>query len=123
MTTTTYDPVGNVIIVTDANGCKTSYSYDALSRRSTMTDAAGDETQYRYDTGTFTGPVRGINCVQCGATPGSSLGTEQIGPDGAASLHAGVSFYKYDALDRPIITIRKVNWIGAGCTDTIVGTS
>jgi RHS repeat-associated protein len=123
MTITTYDGVGNATSQTDANGHTTTYTYDALNRRATMTDAAGDLTQYRYDTGTFTGPVRGIDCVQCGATPGSSLVTEQIDPDGSASLHAGVTYFKYDALDRLIITVRKVNCSGLGCPDTIVGTS
>jgi RHS repeat-associated protein len=122
-TVTTYDGVGNIIAETDANGHTTSYSYDPLNRRMTMVDAAGDKTQYFYDSGTFTGPVRGVNCIQCGATPGSSLVTEQIDPDGSAGLHAGVTFYKYDALDRLIIQVRKVNCVGAGCPDTIVGTS
>jgi RHS repeat-associated protein len=123
ITITTYDGVGNVISVTDADGHTTSYSYDPLNRRSTMTDAAGDKTQYFYDTGTFSVSVRGVTCNQCGATPGSSLVTEQIDPDGSAGLHAGVTFYKYDALDRLIIQVRKVNCIGAGCPDTIVGTT
>jgi RHS repeat-associated protein len=123
VTTTKYDGVGNVITVRDGNGHTTSYGYDPLNRRSTMLDAAGDETQYFYDTGTFTGPVRAITCDQCGATPGSSLVTEQIDGDGSAGLHAGVTFYKYDALDRLLITVRKVDCIGLGCTDTIVGTN
>jgi RHS repeat-associated protein len=123
ITTTKYDGVGNVISVTDANGHTTSYGYDPLNRRSTMVDAAGETTQYFYDGGTFTGPVRGISCNQCGAIPGSSLVTEQIDGDGSAGLHAGVTFYKYDALDRLIIAVRKVDCIGAGCPDSIVGTS
>jgi len=118
-TTYVYDPVGNLTSQTDANGHTTSYQYDALNRRSTMTDALGEETQYFYDTGTFTGPVNGINCVQCGATPGSSLVTEKIDPDGTASLHAGTTFYKYDALNRSIIVDQRTGCLGAGCSDTI----
>jgi len=119
VTTTAYDPVGNMLSQTDANGHTTTYGYDPLNRRSTMTDALGEQTQYLYDTGTFTGPINGINCNQCGATPGSSLITEQIDPDGTASLHAGATYYKYDALDRSIIDVRKTGCLGAACPDTI----
>jgi len=111
-TQTSYDAVGNVISQTDANGHTTNYTYDQLNRRSTMTDAAGEKTQYFYDTGTFTGPITlggvTVNCVQCGARPGSSLVTEQIDPDGSAGVHTGVAYFKYDALDRLVISERKV---------------
>jgi YD repeat-containing protein len=78
-TQTSYDLVSNVVSQTDADGHTTNYTYDPLNRRSTMTDAAGDKTQYYYDSGTFTGPVTlggvTVNCIQCGATPGSNLTT------------------------------------------------
>ena len=119
ITSTIYDPFGNMLSQTDANGHTTTSTYDALNRRSTMTDALSEQTQYFYDTGTFTGPVNGINCVQCGATPGSNLVTEQIDPDGTAGLHAGVTYSKYDALDRLIIKVEKTGCIGAACPDTI----
>jgi YD repeat-containing protein len=92
---------------------------DADNRCTSMTDVLGEVTKYFYDGGTFTGPVREINCNLCGATPGSSLITEQIDPDGNAGIHAGVAFLKYDALDRLIIKIRKIGCIGASCADTI----
>jgi RHS repeat-associated protein len=118
-----YDPVGNVISQTDADGHTTTDAYDQVNRRTSMTDALGEVTKYFYDGGTFTGSIRGIKCNQCGATPGSRLVTEQIDPDGNAGAHAGVIFYKYDALDRLIIKVQRTGCIGAGCTDTISPTT
>jgi RHS repeat-associated protein len=124
---TSYDPVSNITSRTDANGHTTGYTYDQLNRRTTMTDAVGDKTLFFYDTGTFAGPVTlggvTVMCNQCGATPGSNLVTEQVDPDGTASLHAGTTYNKYDALDRLVITDRRTGCIGGpmgtGCSDTI----
>jgi RHS repeat-associated protein len=126
-TQNSYDLVSNVTSRTDANGHTTNYTYDKLNRRSTITDALGEETLYFYDTGTFVGPVTlggvTVTCNQCGATPGSSLVTKQVDPDGTASLHAGATFFYYDALDRLVITDRKTGCIagpmGNGCPPTI----
>ncbi len=126
-TQTAYDGVGNITGVTDANGHTASYTFDALNRRSAMTDALGDVTRYSYDNGTFTGPVTlggvTINCTQCGVTPGSKLITGQVDPNGTASQHAGVNYFKYDALDRLVIAESKTACIGgpsgSGCPDTI----
>jgi len=49
VTTTAYDPVGNVIAVTDPNGNTTSYIYDGDNRQTSMVDAAGDATLTSYD--------------------------------------------------------------------------
>ncbi len=126
-TKTAYDAVSNVVSETDANGHTTTYTYDALNRRSSATDALGEETLYFYDGGTFTGSVTlggaAVTCNQCGATPGSSLITKQVDPDGTASLHAGTTYSYYDALDRVVIIDRKTGCIGgnsgAGCPNTI----
>ena len=47
--TTAYDPVGNVIAVTDPVTNKTVYTFDPDNRRTSMVDAAGDTTITRYD--------------------------------------------------------------------------
>jgi RHS repeat-associated protein len=92
----TYDPVGNLVTQTDANIHVTSFNYDPLNRRITLTDALSHLTQYQYDTGTVSG------CPSCGATPGSSLITGQTDANGK------VTYFKYDALDRQILVVRKV---------------
>jgi RHS repeat-associated protein len=126
-TQTSYDIVSNVTTRTDANGHTASYTYDSLNRRSTVTDALGEKTLYFYDAGTFSGPVTlggvTVNCIQCGATPGSSLATKEVDPDGVTSLHAGTTFFYYDELDRVVIADRKTGCIagpaGSGCPGTI----
>ena len=94
-TVSTYDPAGNILSTTDADGHVMTYTYDALNRLVSKTDAAGEVTQYQYDMG-------GGGCPSCGATPGSSLVTEQIDPNGK------VTYYRYDELDRRTTIIRKV---------------
>lgn len=125
--TTTYDEEGNVTSQTDANTHTTTYTYDQLNRRATMSDPLGEKTLYFYDGGTFTGPVTlgtvSVTCNECGATPGSNLITAEVDADGTGSLHAGTMYFKYDALDRVVISERKTGCIagptGAGCPDTI----
>ena len=126
-TITAYDAVGNVTSRTDANGHTTTYNYDALNRRIGMADALNEKTLYLYDGGTFTGSVSlggvTVTCDQCGATPGSSLITGQVDPDGTASKHAGTTYTYYDALNRVVIIDRRTGCLGGpsgtGCTSAI----
>jgi RHS repeat-associated protein len=49
VTTTAYDPVGNVIAVTDPNTNTTAYLFDVDNRQVSMVNAAGDTTLTMYD--------------------------------------------------------------------------
>ena len=103
MTVTAYDAAGNIVTQTDANTHATATSYDTLERPSVVTDALGNMTRFEYDTGTLSG------CPSCGVTPGSRQATKKTDAAGK------VTYYKYDALDRPIKEVRKVG----GTADTI----
>lgn len=127
-TITTYDANGNVASRTDADGHTTGYTYDALNRRISATDALNEKTLYFYDGGAFSGSVSlggvTVTCDQCGVTPGSTLITGQVDPDGTASQHAGTTYTYYDALNRVVIIDRRTGCLGgssgAGCeTGTI----
>lgn len=48
-TSKTYDPNGNVLTATDANGNTTINTYDEVNHLATSTDAQGNEVQYFYD--------------------------------------------------------------------------
>jgi RHS repeat-associated protein len=45
----TYDAVGNLLAVTDANHNTTSYEYDLIGRKISQTDAIGATRSYKYD--------------------------------------------------------------------------
>ena len=51
VTTFLYDPVGNLLAITDANNHITSYEYDALNRkvRETYPDSTSDTSAFIYD--------------------------------------------------------------------------
>jgi YD repeat-containing protein len=65
----------------------------------------GSVTTTVYDlTGPNTGPCLGV-CT--GPTKGSSLPSEVIDGDGYIGSHVGITYYKYDGLDRRIQQVRK----------------
>jgi RHS repeat-associated protein len=117
-TETGYDPAGNVVSRTDANKHATTFTNDKLNRLIMTKDAAGDVTSLGYDTGATAScgvvsrlparamPGRGLPPVGapplCGATPGSSLITQEKDPNGK------VTYFKYDPLSRQIFVVRKV---------------
>ena len=88
-----YDPVGNRLSATDPNTNTTSYSYDALNREISMTNAIGGVTMYDYSS------PGGPPC--CSPSPGSSLMTVMIDPDGNRT------YYHYDDVNRRVEVIRK----------------
>jgi RHS repeat-associated protein len=100
----TYDGVGNKVSETDANGHTTTYEYDAVNRLVETTDAEANVIQLVYD-------VTGLpGCPACtGPTKGSRAVTKGIDANGK------VTYFKYDALDRLILEIRK-----DGDTDDLV---
>jgi RHS repeat-associated protein len=113
VTQTQYDGVGNRVCVIDANGHDTFYQYDALNRLSRETrkigaqscaPADGDDilTQTFYDTGAAI-PSADCRSPQCaGPIPGSSSPAYRIDPEGK------YTYFKYDHINRGVMTLRKV---------------
>ncbi|QSA96547.1 RHS repeat domain-containing protein [Methylococcus sp. EFPC2] len=113
VTETRYDPVGNRICTIDANSHYTFFEYDGLNRLSKESRKIGLQecstgdaddliTQTFYDTGA---PIPPIHCLalECEKpTPGSSNISHVIDPEGKHS------YFKYDHVDRRVMTIRKV---------------
>jgi RHS repeat-associated protein len=89
----TYDPQGNYLSSTDQDGNVTRWTYDPLNRVIGMTNALGGVTLDYYSM------VGSPAC--CSATPGSSLLTEQVDPDG------NITYYHYDELNRRVQVVRK----------------
>jgi len=118
LTETRYDLVGNRVCAIDANLHYTFLEYDALNRPvkqtrkigiQSCTTADGDDilTRTFYDSGSA---IASIDCKnpQCaGPMPGSSSPAYTIDPDNK------YAYFKYDAINRRVMTIRKV---GAGDT-------
>jgi RHS repeat-associated protein len=95
-TSKAFDGVGNVVSETDANLHTTTHEYDALNRRVRTIDAVGGTTEFFYDMVGLSG------CPTCtGPTLGSSIVSKQI------DSNLKVTYFKYDALDRLLVELRK----------------
>lgn len=92
VTTTAYDPDGNVVGVTDPNSNTTIYAYDADDRQISIIDAAGDTTLTAYDAG------------------GNVLTATE--PNGNVTTNV------YDALNRVIAAYDQVGTVSADAYDT-----
>ncbi|HWM69348.1 MAG TPA: hypothetical protein VNO35_22350 [Steroidobacteraceae bacterium] len=92
-TTTTYDVLGRVSTVTDANGGVESYTYDALGNKTSFTNQNADTWNYTYDAlGRMTNEIDPPVSVTSVSGTTSSLG---------ASTQTGVRLdtaFTYDAL-------------------------
>jgi len=119
-TRTQYDPAGNRTCVIDANGHDTFYQYDSLNRLSRETrkigaqscaDADADDilTQTFYDTGAAIPPADCKNPQCAGPIPGSSTPAYAIDPEGK------YVYFKYDEINRSVMTIRKVGDTADAC--------
>ncbi|HWX22256.1 MAG TPA: RHS repeat-associated core domain-containing protein [Candidatus Binatia bacterium] len=97
---TAYDPAGNSLTNINPRGFPTVYQYDALNRRTTRTDPVMNSLLLPAVTAFQYAPAGGASC--CSPTIGSSLLTKQTDAEGK------VIYYKYDALDRLTIEVRKV---------------
>lgn len=111
-TDTAYDRAGNRIRVIGANKHYTYFQYDKLNRVTQEIKKIGDTspipdgndivTQNFYDTGAQI-TSRGCQNPQCGGpTPGSANISYVIDPE------LKYTYFKYDKVDRRVMTIRKV---------------
>jgi RHS repeat-associated protein len=98
-TTTNYDPIGEVLSVTDPNGHKTDYSYDANGNRTSVADASSHATMFSYDADnhmTTTAKANG----SLGSTSYDNNGNVVTTTDG----NGRVTTNAYDALNRQTST-------------------
>ena len=91
-TTSTYDPNGNVLTVTDGLSHATTKTYDALNRLSTSTDANSAATAFTYDAHDRIISVKDANANLTSYTrDGFGDVTQQTSPD------SGATVFQYDA--------------------------
>ena len=120
VTSTTFDPAGNQMVITDPNDHTTSFAYDAANHLTSVTDATQHVTAYAYDTTgnltsrtdanghttTYTYSLAGR--LTATSDPASHVASATYDPTGnvatSTDANGNTTTYTYDELNRPIGT-------------------